>query len=61
MTPTQFREALAALGLSQLGAARLWGINPRTVRRWAKNGPPQIVGVLLAQLLHSVGVTPPGP
>jgi len=34
VTPTQLRKALDRLGLSQSGAARRWGVNPRTVRRW---------------------------
>lgn len=34
MTPAELRAALDRLGLSQSGAARLWGMNPRTVRRW---------------------------
>ena len=36
MTSDQFRKALDRLKLSQLGAARLFGSNDRTVRRWAK-------------------------
>ena len=35
MTPEQYRSALARLHVSQLGAARLLGIAPRTSRRWA--------------------------
>ena len=35
MTANQFRSALSRLELSQLGAARLFGVNGRTVRRWA--------------------------
>ncbi len=47
MTPEAFRNALAALGLSQRGAAKLWGVNERTVRTWASEGPPKLVAVLL--------------
>lgn len=36
MTPTQYRETLATLGLSQLRAARLLGVEGRTVRHWCK-------------------------
>lgn len=36
MTPTQFRTKLAALNLSQVGAAKALGIDPRTVRRYAR-------------------------
>jgi hypothetical protein len=35
MTPEQYRRALERLQLSQLGAARLFGVAPRTSRRWA--------------------------
>lgn len=35
MTPAQLRDALARLGLSQTGAARLMGVDARTVRYWA--------------------------
>jgi len=37
MTADQFRSSLDRLGLSQLGAARMLGVNDRTVRRWALN------------------------
>lgn len=36
MTPTDFRAALARLGLTQAGAARLLGVDERTARRWAR-------------------------
>jgi DNA-binding transcriptional regulator YiaG len=35
MTPDEYREAIERLGLSQVGAARLLGIDERTSRRWA--------------------------
>jgi DNA-binding transcriptional regulator YiaG len=34
MTPTDLRARLARLGLSQTGAARLLGVDDRTMRRW---------------------------
>lgn len=34
MTPTEFRAAIARLGLSQTAAARELGVAPRTLRRW---------------------------
>lgn len=34
MTPEAFKARLAALGLSQVGAAKALGIDPRTVRRY---------------------------
>ncbi len=35
MTSDDYRAAIESLGLSQLGAARLLGVNDRTSRRWA--------------------------
>jgi hypothetical protein len=35
MTSLQYRSALAELGLTQLGAARVFGVAGRTSRRWA--------------------------
>jgi hypothetical protein len=35
MTPEQFRLAIERLGLSQVRAARLFGANERSARRWA--------------------------
>lgn len=35
MTPPEYRAALTALGLSQLAAGRLLGVDARTSRRWA--------------------------
>ena len=54
MTPTEFRSALTALGLSQRGAARAWGVNERTVRHWADlrgEGPPPPVPALIHAIL----------
>lgn len=35
MTPDEYRTALESLDLSQVGAARLLGVDERTSRRWA--------------------------
>ena len=35
MTSLQFRNVIAKIGLSQVQAARVLGVTPRTVRRWA--------------------------
>ncbi len=35
MTATEYRDALARLDLSVVGAGRLFGVNPRTSQRWA--------------------------
>jgi DNA-binding transcriptional regulator YiaG len=35
MTPDQYRAAIETLGLSQVAAAKLLGVDARTSRRWA--------------------------
>ncbi|MDP2322589.1 MAG: helix-turn-helix domain-containing protein [Gammaproteobacteria bacterium] len=40
MTPTQLRAALTKAGLSQRGAARLLGIDERTMRRYCAGDLP---------------------
>jgi DNA-binding transcriptional regulator YiaG len=49
MTPTEFRAALAEIGLSQAAFARWADVNPRTVRRWlsGKTAIPAHGGLLL--------------
>lgn len=53
MTPTEFRAALTALHLSQVWAARLFGVNERTARRWAagEQDIPRAVDLALRLLL----------
>jgi transcriptional regulator with XRE-family HTH domain len=49
VTHLQFRDALAALGLSQVDAAKLLGVDPRTVRRWVsgdRDVPPPVARFL---------------
>ena len=65
MTPTQLRDTLARLGLTQTGAARLLGVDERTMRRWcAEEGTPQHrrmpepAARLLRLLAAQMGVTP---
>lgn len=40
MSPNQYREAIAALDLSQVAAGNLLTDNPRTSRRWASGESP---------------------
>lgn len=57
MTPTDYRNALAALNLSQVSAASLFGVNDRTSRRWAigEQDVPQAVALCLRLMLaHSI-------
>lgn len=59
MTAEQFKAAIAALDLSQVGAARLFGVNDRTARRWAsgKADVPKMVALLLRLMVrHHVSV-----
>jgi DNA-binding transcriptional regulator YiaG len=37
---TNLREIIAGLGLTQTGAARLIGVEPRTMRRWVEGRQP---------------------
>jgi DNA-binding transcriptional regulator YiaG len=49
MTPDQFRAALADLGLSQAGFARMAMVDARTVRRWC-DGTRAVPGPVVALL-----------
>jgi hypothetical protein len=51
MTSTEYRAAIASLGLSQGGASRLFGVDPRTSRRWALGELPVPRPVALCLLL----------
>lgn len=53
MTAKQFQAAIDRLGLSQVGAARLFGADPRTARRWAlgERSIPEPVAILLRLML----------
>lgn len=51
MTANQYRAALARLGLSQVGAARLFGVGERTSRRWAEEGVTGPAELLLRLML----------
>jgi DNA-binding transcriptional regulator YiaG len=49
MTPDQFRAALADLGITQSGFARLAMVDARTVRRWC-DGTRAVPGPVVALL-----------
>ncbi len=53
MTAKQFQAAIDRLGLSQVGAARLVGADPRTARRWAlgERSVPKSVAIILRLML----------
>jgi hypothetical protein len=53
MTAKQFQAAIDRLGLSQVGAARLVGADPRTARRWSagERTVPEPVAIILRLML----------
>jgi transcriptional regulator with XRE-family HTH domain len=53
MNATEYRAALARLGLTQVGAARIMGVGERTSRRYAsgdQNIPPPVERLMRAYL-----------
>lgn len=52
MTPAQYRQALAALGLTQAEAATLLGVNLTTSQRWARRGAPRLAELALSLILR---------
>jgi hypothetical protein len=60
MTAKQYQAALDKLCLSQLGAARLFGADGRTSRRWAsgERGIPETVAILLRLMLAGLITAP---
>jgi hypothetical protein len=60
MTPSEYRDLLAALDLSQAGAARLLGVDEGTARRWAssskrgRHAPPPVERFLRFLLLARI-------
>jgi hypothetical protein len=57
LTARQFRAALRRLELTQMGTARLLGVNGATVRRWVSSGPNGLA-VILIQLMLDGKITP---
>jgi hypothetical protein len=51
MTPKQYKAALEELGLSQERAGEWLGLSPRTGQRYAADGPPKAVAMLLKLML----------
>jgi len=52
MTANQYRAAIEKLGLSQRKAGPFFGVDERTSRRWAENGPPEAVAKLLRLMVR---------
>lgn len=57
MTSDEFRKALSDLGQTQAAFARFIEVDERTVRRWATDGPPRSIALLLG-LMQRFGVQP---
>jgi DNA-binding transcriptional regulator YdaS (Cro superfamily) len=59
MTPLQYRNAIARLGLSQVAAAHFLGVDPRTSRSWISGRYPVPHAVaLLLRLMICGGYSP---
>ena len=54
MTPAQYRDAIAKLGLTQVAAGEFLIGNPRTSRRWAsgESPVPKSVAMLLGLMVR---------
>ncbi len=54
MTPIQYRDAIARLGLTQVAAGEFLIGNPRTSRRWAsgESPVPRSVALLLRLMIE---------
>lgn len=62
MTPTEFRAALDALGMSARSLARLLGRPPNTVIAWGdtkRGGPPDDAAAWLGRRLDALRDDPP--
>lgn len=57
MTKKQYRKALKDLGLTQVAAAKLFGINPRTSRKYAlgESPIPHTLELLIRYLIAEQG------
>jgi len=51
MTAEEYRDALEALGETQMGFAHWLGCHPMTGKAWARKGPPQPVAKWVRYLL----------
>jgi hypothetical protein len=50
MDGTEFRSTLQRIGFTQAAFARQLDLPPRTIQRWAKNGPPKHVAYLISAM-----------
>lgn len=52
MTADEYRDALHRLGLSQVGAAAVLGVSPRTAQTYAAEGPSGPAALAIKLLLE---------
>ena len=52
MTAEEYRDALSRLGLSQVGAAPILGVSPRTAQTYASEGPSGPASLAIQLLLE---------
>jgi len=54
MSKTKYREALAAVGLTQVGASEFFGVDRKTSPRWARGESPvhEAAAKLLRVMMH---------
>lgn len=59
MTPDEFKTAIEKLGYSQVGIAKIFGVNGRTARRWASgaNDIPRAVEMQINSMIEAGGIT----
>jgi GcrA cell cycle regulator len=55
LTTTEFRETLGALGLAQHRVAQLFGVGPRSVRRWQRGDRRLPLGINILFRLMAMG------
>jgi hypothetical protein len=51
MTSKQYRRAIETLGLTQVAAAKFFGVSDRQSRYWAADGAPPMVEIILRIML----------
>lgn len=59
MTPAEYRAAIARLGLSQVAAGKLLGVDGRTSQKWAlgeRAVPPPVVLLLAYMEEHGLAL-----
>lgn len=59
MTGAEYQDAIDKIGISQVGAAKLFGVNEKTSRDWkADRYPPPRCVELLLKVMIKFGIRP---